>query len=112
MKNAVPTDLSSYQCPVTFCLNIIGGKWKPIIIYLVSNGQNRFGMLKRSIKGISKQMLTSQLRELESDGIFNRVVLQVVPPKVEYTLTQRGTSLLPVIQTMENWGNLEMSSSH
>ncbi len=64
------------ECPVTFTLSIIGGKWKPIILFLVSNGVNRFGLLYRSIKGITKQVLTKQLRELEADGLLARRVYE------------------------------------
>ena len=91
-------------CPVTYCLNVIGGKWKPIIIFLVHNNVNRFGQLQRSIDGISKQMLTKQLRELEKDSILNRQVFAEIPPRVEYTLTAHGETLLPVIQAMRDWG--------
>jgi len=107
-----PIDVVSYQCPVTSCMKVIGGKWKPIIIYLVSNNINRFGILQRSIKGISKQMLTAQLRELEKDSILTRTVFQILPPKVEYTLTNQGHSLLPVIAAMETWGKLKLSNNN
>ena len=92
------------NCPVTYCLLIIGGKWKPIILYLLSNGVNRFGVLRRAIVGISKQMLTKQLRELEADGVIDRKVFAEVPPRVEYSLTEKGESLLPVIAAMKTWG--------
>ena len=91
-------------CPVTYCLQIIGGKWKPVILYLLSNGVNRFGVMRRAIAGISKQMLTKQLRELEADGVVHRAVFAEVPPRVEYSLTEKGESLLPVVAAMEEWG--------
>lgn len=92
------------SCPVTYCLQIIGGKWKPIILFLLSNGVNRFGVMRRAIAGISKQMLTKQLRELEADGVVHRQVFAEVPPRVEYELTEKGESLLPVITAMKVWG--------
>lgn len=92
------------SCPVVYCMEKIGGKWKPIIIYLISNELNRFGRLQKRIQGISKQMLTNQLRELERDGIIDRKVYPVVPPKVEYALTDLGQSLLPIIHSMQKWG--------
>ena len=98
------------SCPVTYCLNVIGGKWKPIIIFLVSHDINRFGQLQRNIDGISKQMLTKQLRELEQDGIINRQVFAEVPPRVEYTLTSHGETLLPVIQAMRTWGESQLAA--
>ena len=91
-------------CPVTYCMSIIGGKWKPILLYLLSIKVSRFGVLLRGIDGISKQMLTKQLRELEADGVIHREVYPVVPPRVEYTLTEKGESLLPIIAEMRKWG--------
>ncbi|MDF1694570.1 MAG: helix-turn-helix domain-containing protein [Saprospiraceae bacterium] len=94
------------SCPVVYCMSKIGGKWKPIIIYLISVDLNRFGKLQRRIQGISKQMLTNQLREMEHDGILHRKVYPVVPPKVEYSLTDLGRSLLPIIYSMQKWGKV------
>ena len=92
------------QCPVTATMEIIGGKWKILILYLVSNEINRFGKMSMMLKGISKQMLTSQLRELEEDGIIERKIYAEIPPRVEYFLTPKGKSLLPIIHMMKNWG--------
>ncbi len=105
-KNIAERDnvVSLPSCPVTYCLQMIGGKWKPVILYLLSNGLDRFGVMRRAIDGISKQMLTKQLRELERDGIISRTVFAEVPPRVEYALTKKGESLLPVIQAMKTWG--------
>ena len=92
------------DCPVTYCMGKIGGKWKPIIIFLIRKGANRFGILQRGIEGITKQMLTKQLRELEADGILTRKVFAEVPPRVEYGFTEYGKSLFPVIDAMSAWG--------
>ena len=81
-----------------------GGKWKPILIYLVSMGCDRFGALGRAVPDISRQMLTRQLRELEADGVMSRAVFAEVPPRVEYALTERGKTLLPIIHAMRDWG--------
>ncbi|MFN6977229.1 MAG: winged helix-turn-helix transcriptional regulator [Gemmobacter sp.] len=91
-------------CPVTACLAVIGGKWKPVLIFAIANGVGRFGALSRAIPGITKQMLTQQLRELEADGVISRAVHAVVPPRVDYALTDRGQTLLPVIAAMRAWG--------
>jgi len=91
------------NCPVSATLSVIGGKWKPIIIFLIENGVSRFGKLHRNIDGISKQMLTKQLRELEADGIINRKIFAEVPPRVEYSVTPEGTTLYPVIRAMQEW---------
>lgn len=95
---------SSSDCPVTRCLSLIGGKWKPVILFCICNDVNRFGALQRSVPAITKQMLTKQLRELEQDGVISRTVFAEVPPRVEYALTERGRSLLPVIGAMREWG--------
>ncbi|WP_298540523.1 helix-turn-helix domain-containing protein [uncultured Aquimarina sp.] len=82
----------------------IGGKWKPIVLYLISKDLNRFGKLYKRIQGISKQMLTTQLRELERDEIIVRKIYAEIPPRVEYSLTETGDSLMPIIQSMQQWG--------
>ncbi|GGD43878.1 HxlR family transcriptional regulator [Emticicia aquatilis] len=93
------------SCPVTATMQVLGGKWKCILInaiYITSPA--RFGELKRSVKGITQSMLTQQLRELEDDGIISRKIYAEIPPRVEYTLTDFGLSLSPIIQTMAEWG--------
>ena len=104
MSQPDPRDPVLPSCPVTYCLGVVGGKWKPVILYLLSNGVDRFGRMRRAITGISKQMLTKQLRELEADGVIHREVFAEVPPRVEYSLTEKGRSLLPVIEAMRAWG--------
>jgi DNA-binding HxlR family transcriptional regulator len=93
------------SCPVTATMKVLGGKWKPILINAIYfMAPARFGELKRSVIGITQSMLTQQLRELEDDGIICRKIYAEIPPKVEYTLTEFGLTLSPVIQTMANWG--------
>jgi DNA-binding HxlR family transcriptional regulator len=96
---------SDIQCPVTYTMGVIGGKWKPIILFLISKEVNRFGVLQRSVEGISKQMLTKQLRELEADGILKRLIYPEIPPRVEYFITDKGNSLFPIIHSMKEWGS-------
>ena len=92
-------------CPVTATMKVLGGKWKPILINAIYfTAPARFGELKRSVIGITQSMLTQQLRELEDDGIISRKIYAEIPPKVEYTLTEFGLTLSPVIQTMAKWG--------
>lgn len=91
-------------CPVSATLKIIGGKWKPLILYFISVDVNRFGLLQRMVPDCSKKMLTTQLRELERDGLINRKVYAEVPPKVEYTLTEKGESLRPLFSELSAWG--------
>ncbi len=92
------------RCPVTASMQVLGGKWKTIILWAIGGGINRFGALQRAIPGITKKMLTQQLRELEDDGLVHRKVFPVVPPKVEYSVTERGESLQPVILALRDWG--------
>ncbi len=100
--------MTVYNCPVTYCMSKIGGKWKPILLFMINNDINRFGILQRSITGISKQMLTKQLRELEADGILERKIYAEIPPRVEYFITDLGDSLMPVIVSMKEWGLANM----
>ena len=97
-------DQADPACPVTRCLAVIGGKWKPVILFLVANGVNRFGAMQRAAPGCTKQMLSKQLREMEADGLLHREIFPEIPPRVEYSLTDRGASLMPVIRAMRAWG--------
>ncbi|MDF0707434.1 helix-turn-helix domain-containing protein [Muricauda sp. 334s03] len=94
-----------YDCPVTATLEVIGGKWKPIILYVLMSGTKRFGALSVRIPTISRKVLTEQLRELESDGLLIRRQYKEIPPRVEYTLTPEGQSLWSVFNEMAIWGN-------
>lgn len=91
-------------CPVSATLKLIGGKWKPLILYFISVDVNRFGQLQRMMPGCSKRMMTAQLRELEDDGLVHREVFAEVPPKVIYTLTEKGESLRPLFSALSKWG--------
>jgi len=91
-------------CPVSATLKIIGGKWKPLILYFVSVDVNRFGKLQQMMPDCSKRMMTTQLRELEGDGLIHREVFAEVPPKVIYTLTEKGESLRPLFSELSKWG--------
>jgi len=91
-------------CPVEATLEVIGGKWKGAILYHLLEKTYRFGELKRKMPTITQHMLTKQLRELESDGLVHRKVYAEVPPKVEYSVTERGEGLREVIMMMRDWG--------
>ncbi len=103
-------DFTPGNCPVVYCMNIIGGKWKPSIIHMIRTDRNRYSLLLKNITEISKQTLTNQLRELESDGIIERIIYAEIPPKVEYKITSYGSSILPIIDSMYQWGKLHMDS--
>lgn len=90
---------------VEITLKLIGGKWKPLILYLLRDGSLRYSALQKNIAGITQKMLTQQLRQLESDQLLTRQVYPVIPPHVEYKLTKKGLSLLPLLESMAIWGS-------
>ncbi len=91
-------------CPVEITLQLIGDKWKILILRDLLTGTKRFGELKKSVTGITQKVLTSNLRTMESSGILTREVFPEVPPRVEYTLTDTGYSLEPILNSMYSWG--------
>ena len=93
------------NCPVEATLDLIGGKYKALILWHLSNGELRFSELKKVVKNATPKMLTQQLRELESQALIHREVFPVVPPKVEYSLTELGRSLMPILVAMRDWGS-------
>ncbi len=103
-------EFNPHKCGVVHFLNLIGGKWKVLILYAISKGYNRFSMLKRESPFISKQMLVNQLRELEADKVIERIIYAEVPPRVEYKLTAYGESLLPVIKVIRDWGKADLKA--
>lgn len=94
----------SEGCPVEAALELIGGKWKGLALYHLMDGPVRFNELKRHMGDVTQRMLTKQLRELEADGLIRREVFPVVPPKVEYSLTNKGQSLRAIITALREWG--------
>jgi len=103
IKNHVHSE-DETQCPVVTALNLIGSKWKIVIIYNLMDGMKRFNELQKLLPGITQKMLAMRLRELEKDGIIDRKIYAVVPPKVEYTLTSFGQSLEKMIEQVKSWG--------
>ena len=96
--------MEEFYCPVKLTADVIGGKWKPLILFYLEGGTRRFGELRKLIPGLTKKMLTQHLRELERDQVVHRKVYAVVPPKVEYSLTRHGESLKPILKLMSAWG--------
>lgn len=92
------------ECPVKWTLDLIEGKWKTLILYYLKRGPQRTGVLQRRIEGVSKKMLTQQLRELERDGLVRRKDYVEKPPRVEYALTPHGETLKPILGLMAAWG--------
>lgn len=96
--------MHDFDCPVKLTAEIIGGKWKPLILFYLEDKTRRFSELQRLIPISTKKMLTKHLRELERDGIVHRHVFAEVPPRVEYSLTRHGQSLRPILVLMSSWG--------
>lgn len=92
-------------CPVEVVLSLIGNKWKVLILRDLMEGTKRFGELKAAVGGISQKVLTSNLRDMEENGLVHRRVYAEVPPRVEYSLTQTGESLKPILDAMKEWGD-------
>ena len=96
--------MKKYNIPVEAALEVIGGKWKVVILCHLIEGTKRTGYLKKLMPGITQKMLTQQLRELEEDGVINRKVYNQIPPKVEYSLTDYGWSLKGILDSLCSWG--------
>lgn len=99
MKENLPS------CPVEITMGLINDKWKVLIVRDLLTGTKRFGELKKSVTGISQKVLTNNLRKMEQDGLVKRKVYAEVPPRVEYSLTDTGLSLKPILDSMVEWGN-------
>ena len=99
MKNLI-------DCPAERAVYFLGGKWKIRILFsLLQSKKIRFGEFKKALKTITQQMLSKQLKELEADGIVNRKVIQIMPPNVEYSLTEFGLSVMPILKSFSEWNN-------
>lgn len=96
------------QCPLKAAVDVIGGRWKPSILYDLLGGPKRFSELQRSLTGVKAQTLTVQLRELENDGVVRRNVFPEVPPRVEYELTAHGRTLAPLLGSLRAWGEAHL----
>lgn len=92
------------ECPFIFALSLMGKRWKPVLLWRMTEGCCRFGEFKRAIPQISEKMLTQHLRELEADGLITRTVYPEMPPRVEYALTKLGASLQPILRELNQWG--------
>lgn len=99
-------------CPVEITMGLIGNKWKVLIVRDLLTGTKRFGELKKSVTGITQKVLTSNLRQMEASGLVKRKVYAEVPPRVEYSLTETGFSLKPILDSMVQWGNEYKNLTH
>lgn len=101
------------QCPILYTLDILGQKWKiPILYYLIKNEPTRYNELKRAINGITNMMLTKSLRELEQHNLIKRTQYETIPPKVEYSVTERGKTLFPALNQLYLWGEEQLKLAH
>jgi DNA-binding HxlR family transcriptional regulator len=97
--------MSKNNCPLNYTMGLIGTKWKPLVLFHLLEGPLRSGMLQKKVPEISNKMFTQTVRELEKDGLISRKVFPVVPPKVEYKLTDRGQSLENILRSLDKWGS-------
>lgn len=104
--------MMKYNIPVEAALEVIGGKWKVVILCYLTKGTKRTGQLKRLMPGITQKMLTQQLRELENDGIIHRVIYNQVPPRVEYSLTEYGLTLSDILDSLCAWGETHIDNKY
>jgi len=109
--NALNEKLLKDTCGMAYALSILGGRWKPAILCRLVHGKMRYSDLKNSILHISERMLIAQLRELEKDQVIQRIVHAVVPPRVDYELTELGQTMKPLLRAMSNWGNMHRSKT-
>ncbi|WP_320814761.1 helix-turn-helix domain-containing protein [Flavobacterium sp.] len=96
--------LKNIDCPLNHTMLLIGNKWKPLLLFHLLEGELRSGELQKSVVGISNKMFTQTIRELEKDNLVERKIFPVVPPKVEYKLSERGKSLEPILRSLDHWG--------
>lgn len=100
-------DCKRCNCPVNYTLNVIGGKWKLVILwYLYNNDIKRYGEIYKFLDSITHKTLSNQLKELEKSGLIHRKEYAQIPPKVEYSITEKGTTLMPILKAMCEWGKI------
>jgi DNA-binding HxlR family transcriptional regulator len=103
--NAINEEVMLARCGMSYTLSVIGGRWKPAILFTLLKCRMRYNELRKSIEGVSERMLVAQLRELEQDGLVKRIIYPEVPPRVEYELTEMGKDTAPMLRQMSAWGN-------
>ena len=108
MATSTKTNVKKLKCPLTMSLEVIGGKWKPIIIYNLDKSTKRFGQLDAIIPGISRKVLTDQLNQLVTDQLVIRTAYAETPPRVEYCLSPKGKELVPILKGLAKWGGCHL----
>lgn len=109
MSKAPPSAVPGFTCGLDATLRLIAGKWKPLILYFLLQGPNRYGELKRAVRGVSDKVLIQQLKELEADRVVKRTDYREVPPRVDYSLTPLGRSLAQALEPLCTWGTENMA---
>jgi len=97
--------IKTYHCPVEAAMDVIGGKYKALILYELMSGTKRYNEIQKAVPQATPRMLSKQLKELEEDGVIKRVLYPIVPPKTEYSLTETGKTLAPIMEALCQWGN-------
>jgi len=106
MKDGI---IDAAVCPISYTLSIVGGKWKWVLMWILfTNGTQRYGEIRKSLPNISHKILIQHLKELEANGLISRKEYSQVPPKVEYSLTEKGQTLIPILELMSEWGNINL----
>src|SRR5688572_30857438 len=103
--NTLNKQRNEKDCGMSYTLTAIGGRWKPAILWRLARGKMRYSELRDSIPNVTERMLVLQLREMEKDGLINRIVYAEVPPRVEYELSAKGNSLKPILKSLSDWGD-------
>ncbi|NML22186.1 helix-turn-helix transcriptional regulator [Pseudoflavitalea sp. G-6-1-2] len=103
--NSINEEALKHGCGMSYTLSVLGGRWKPAILFTLLKGKMRYSELRKNIAGVSERMLVAQLRELEDDGMVKRIIYPEVPPRVEYELTTMGMETAPMLRHMSAWGN-------
>jgi len=103
--NSINEEIMLARCGMSYTLSVLGGRWKPAILFTLLKGKMRYNELRKGIEGVSERMLVAQLRELEEAGLVKRIIYAEVPPKVEYELTEMGHDTAPMLRHMSAWGN-------
>lgn len=104
--NSLNEEILAEHCGLTYAMTLLSGRWKINILWMLKIGVNRYGLMKREIAGISEKMLTQRLKELEDDGLIIRKDYKTVPPRVEYSLSEVGEKLSPILGQLSDWGDI------
>jgi DNA-binding HxlR family transcriptional regulator len=109
--NALNQEALTIKCPLLFAMEQLNGRWKILLIWYIHLGLNRFGLIRKQLPNLTTKMLSQQIKELEADGLLIRTIYPEMPPRVEYTLTAKALSLIPIFEQLNQWGVVEKSKT-